>query len=169
MLVEFMHQAEAAHDLRAWKRAKGVLGYIEGKSVIDIAEDLDVVRGTVNQWLRWYERAGVDGLRSRKAPGPAPRLSESQRAELTAIIEAGPQEAGLTSGMWTGPMIADVIRSRFNVGYHNQYVPRLLHALGFSVQRPRKRLARADTEAQATWLNERLPTIKKKRLHAAAR
>jgi hypothetical protein len=42
-------------------------------------------------------------------------------------------------------------------------VPALLHKLGFSVQRPRKRLARADLDAQACWLRKRLPAVKKSR------
>jgi transposase len=65
-------------------------------------------------------------------------------------------------------MIGDVIEQRFGVRYHNHHVPRLLHQLGFSVQRPRKRLAKADVEAQAYWLRERFPAIKKKPLRAAA-
>jgi hypothetical protein len=44
---------------------------------------------------------------------------------------------------------------------HVQHIPRLLHDVGFSVRRPRRRLARADKEAQAVWINERLPAIKK--------
>jgi transposase len=43
----------------------------------------------------------------------------------------------------------------------------MLNDLGFSVQRPRKRLARADAEAQETWLRETFPAIKKKRLPVA--
>jgi len=46
-------------------------------------------------------------------------------------------------------------------------VPRLLHELDFSVQRPRKRLARADAAAQATWIRKTFPAIKKKRSRAA--
>ena len=84
------------------------------------------------------------------------------------MIEAGPQAVGYTSGVWTGPMIGDLIKARFGVSYHNHHVPRLLHHLGFSVQRPRKRLAKADAEAQARWLRERLPAIKKKRADATA-
>jgi hypothetical protein len=34
--------------------------------------------------------------------------------------------------------------------------------LGFSVQRPRKRLARADADAQVLWLRKRLPAVKEK-------
>jgi transposase len=60
-------------------------------------------------------------------------------------------------------MVNEVIKARFGVSYHNQHVPRLLHKMGFSVQRPRKRLARADMEAQATWLRDRLPDTKKER------
>ena len=59
-------------------------------------------------------------------------------------------------------MIGDLIETRFGVRYHNHHVPRLLHQLGFSVQRPRKRLARADAAAQEYWLRVRLPEIKKK-------
>ena len=39
----------------------------------------------------------------------------------------------------------------------------MLDRLGFSVQRPRKLLCRADHEAQAHWLKTRLPAIKKAR------
>ena len=60
-------------------------------------------------------------------------------------------------------MIGDLIAQRFGVRYHNHHVPRLLHALGFSVQRPRRRLARADAALQAVWLREKLPRIKKSR------
>jgi transposase len=105
---------------------------------------------------------GLDGLRTWKQPGASPRLTDEQRRELAEIVEAGPMAAGFTSGVWTGPMIGDVIATRFGVRYHNQHVPRLLHQLGFSVQRPRKRLARADAEAQAAWLRDRLPEVKKR-------
>lgn len=167
-LRRFLDEARTANDLDVWRRARGVLGYIEGRRVVDLAGELDVTRGSVNRWLQWYEALGVEGLRTATPPGPSPRLSEAQRDALTALIEAGPTEAGYTSGVWTGPMIGDLIAQRFGVRYHNHHVPRLLHELGFSVQRPRRRLARADQEAQAMWLREKLPRIKKKPPLAAA-
>lgn len=167
-LTEFLAEGKARGDLATWRRAKAVLSYIQGKKVIALSEELDVTRGSINRWLQWYDVSGVDGLRTRPIPGAAPRLDDAQKAELVAVIEAGPQAAGFTSGMWTGPMVGDLIRSRFGVEYHSHHVPRLLHQLGFSVQRPRKRLARADADAQAAWLRDRLPGIKKKRLRPAA-
>jgi transposase len=161
-------KAKKEGDLLTWRRAKAVRDYIRGKPVLALVETFEVARAAVNQWIRWFDTAGTDALKPRKAPGAAPRLTELQRAELVALIEAGPQASGYMGGVWTGPRIGDLIRQRFGVRYHNHHVPRLLHQLGFSVQRPRKRLARADKEAQEFWLKKRLPAIKKRPLAAAA-
>jgi transposase len=167
-LRRFIRQRAKAGDLAEWRRGRALLGYIEGRRVVELASELDVARGSVNRWLGWYEAMGLEGLVTATAPGPAAKLAEAQRQELVALVEAGPLAAGYPSGVWTGPMIGDLIERRFGVRYHKHNVPRLLHELGFSVQRPRKRLARADAQAQATWLREKLPAIKKKRAPAGA-
>lgn len=161
-LRRFIRERKAASDLKAWRRALAVLGYINGRRVINLATEYDVTRGSVNRWLQWYEAMGVDGLRTEKPPGPTPKLDAAQRDELAAVVDAGPLAAGYQSGVWTGPMIGDFIEKRFGARYHKHNVPRLLHELGFSLQRPRKRLARADAEKQANWLRKKFPAIKKK-------
>jgi transposase len=155
-------EAKAEGDLATWRRAKAVLGYIKGKAVISLAETLDVTRGAINRWLQWYEAQGVEGLETVARPGRAPKLKAENQQELVTLIEAGPQAAGYSTGIWTGPMIGDLIYRHYGVRYHNHHVPWVLHRLGFSVQRPRKRLARADAEKQERWLRETFPAIKKK-------
>lgn len=110
-LRRFMLAAEKRSDLVAWRRGRAVLGYIEGARVIALAEKLEVTRGAINRWLQWYEAAGVERLVTGKPPGSPRPLSDAQRAELVATIEAGPQASGYLSGVWTGPMIGDVSRS----------------------------------------------------------
>lgn len=161
-LRRFIDAARGRSDLEAWCRGRAILGYVDGRRVIELAAELEVSRGSINRWLQRYEAMGVEGLLTGTAPGRAPLLTKEQHEALTQLIEAGPQAAGYTSGVWTGPMIADLIEDRFGIRYHNHHVPRLLHQLGFSVQRPRKRLARADKDAQAQWLRHKLPAIKKK-------
>lgn len=161
-LAVMLETARAAGDLATWRRAKAITDYLEGVRVIELAKQLDVGRSTVNTWLRAYETEGIEGLKTGKPPGATPRLMPEQREELKQVLTAGPQAAGFTSGVWTGPMVRQYVLQRFSVGYHNHHLPRLMHKLGFSVQRPRKRLARADAAAQAVWISERLPAIKKK-------
>lgn len=166
-LRKFTREREEAGDLDEWRRGKAILGYIDGERVVVLAAQLDVTRGSVNRWLQWYEAMGIEGLKTAVAPGPTPKLNDEQRAELTALVEAGPIAAGYASGVWTGPMVGNLIERRFGVRYHKHNIPRLLHELGFSLQRPRKRLARADLAAQATWVRKTLPAIKKKRAPVA--
>ena len=73
-----------------------MLGYLNGRRVVDLAVDYDVTRGSVNRWLQWYEAMGVEGLRTEKPPGPRPKLDAAQREELGAVIDAGPLAAGQT-------------------------------------------------------------------------
>src|SRR5947208_14253958 len=58
-------------------------------------------------------------------------------------------------------MIAWVIEEEFGVPYHPGHVRKLLHAWGFSVQRPRRILARADVAAQNRWRRRIYPNQKK--------
>lgn len=161
-LRRFIRTRAKTCNLDEWRRGRAILGYIDGRRVVDLAAELDVTRGSVNRWLQWYEAMGIEGLLTATAPGPSRKLTEAQRSELTTLVEAGPLAAGYASGVWTGPMVGDLIENRFGVRYHKHNVPRLLHELGFSVQRPRKRLARADVAAQAFWFRRTFPAIKKK-------
>jgi len=167
-LQRFITKCDKKGILDEWRRGKAVMRYINGESVTLIANDYDVVRGTVNRWLQWYEADGVSGLQTGKPPGAPPKLNDTQRQQVIELVEDGPIAAGYNSGVWTGPMIGDLIEKQFGVCYHKHNVPRLLHELGFSLQRPRKRLAKADLKAQETWVRERLPAIKKKQKLVAA-
>lgn len=167
-LAVLLETSRAAGDLATWRRAKAITDYMEGVRVVELAKQLDVARSAINTWLRAYETEGIEGLKTGKPPGATPRLTREQQDELKDALKAGPQAAGFTSGVWTGPLVREYVFQQFGVGYHNHHLPRLLHKLGFSVQRPRKRLARADPAAQAAWTAERLPALKKKRRSAAA-
>jgi transposase len=58
-------------------------------------------------------------------------------------------------------MMAGVIEQEFGVPYHPGHVRKLLHGLEFSVQRPRRMLARADAAAQDRWHRRTYPNLKK--------
>jgi transposase len=63
-------------------------------------------RQTLRDWVHRYNDEGLDGLSDRRAPGPSPRLSAEQGAELARIVEAGPDQAkpptaSCAGGGWT--------------------------------------------------------------------
>jgi transposase len=83
-----------------------------------------------------------------------------ERSALGDLSESGPEAYGLDSGFWTSPMIGRAVEAEFGVVFHPGHVRKLLAAIGFSVQCPRCRLARADATAQARWRRRPLPPLK---------
>ena len=130
----------------------------------DIAAALGVTPGAVSQWLkRAREHGGVEALRRHPAPGRQPRLTPAQRAQLPALLAAGPEAYGFRGQVWTCRRVAEVLRRTFGVTYHPAHVSRLLHAVGQSVQRPVARATQRDEAAIRAWWQERWPALEKKR------
>lgn len=161
-LVRLSKQAVRDGAYRVAHRLHAVALNMEGRTAPEIADVLKVHRSNVCLWLeRWCEE-GLEGILEGHRPGRPPALSERQRQQLGDILESGPVAYGFSSGVWTCPMVARVLEEEFSLSYHPAHVSRILHSLEFSVQRPRKVLARADPALQSKWIRYRYPNLKKK-------
>jgi transposase len=155
--------AEKEGAYRVSKRIHAVLLNHDGKTSGDIASLLRSPRSCVSEWLKRYEEHGYEGLLEGHRPGRPAGLSEDHKIILGDIIDSGPVAYGFTGGVWTSPMIAKVIQEEFELDYHPGHVRKILAQIGFSVQRPKRLLARADPEARNKWIRYTYPNIKKKR------
>jgi transposase len=155
-------EAERDGAYRVAKRLRAVVLNSEGHTSGELARILQAPRSKVSQWLQRYQSQGVDGLLEGYRSGRPAELTEKQRQRLGDILESGPVAYGLDTGIWTSPMIAWVIEEEFGAHYHPGHVRKLLHKLGFSMQRPRRVLARADAAAQDRWRRRIYPALKKK-------
>jgi transposase len=127
----------------------------------DIAGMLDAPRSKVSLWLQQYEKYGWEALKEGHRSGRPRELDALQRQGLCDILDSGPVAYGYGSGVWTSPMIARVIQEEYRVAYHPGHVRKLLQELGFSVQRPRKQLAKGDPVEQDRWQRYTYPRLKK--------
>jgi transposase len=123
-----------------------------------------VTHGAVSQWMARARQGGAEALRHRPPPGPVPRLTNEQRAQIPALLARGPGAYGFRGEVWTTKRIAAVIHRTFGVRYHPAHVSRLVRALGLSVQKPMKRATQRDETAVAHWYRERWPALKKEGL-----
>jgi transposase len=161
--------AEREGAYRVAKRIHAVLLNAQGRTSGELCRILAAPRSAVSDWLRNFEEHGLEGVLEGYRSGRPARLTLEQRTALEDIIESGPVAYGFDCGIWTSPMIARVVEEEFGIAYHPGHVRKLLHAIGFSVQRPRRVLARARPEEQDRWHRRTFPSIKKKRAGAAGR
>jgi transposase len=162
-LTELKKKAERDGAYRVAKRLQAVLLNSGGHASGELASLLSAPRSKVSEWLSNYEEYGVEGLLEGYRPGRPALLTPDQSRELYDIVESGPVAYGLDSGIWTSPMIARIIEEEYGILYHPGHVRKLLHKLGFSVQRPKRVLALADKEKQDEWHRKTFPNLKKKR------
>lgn len=161
-LIRLRKEAERDGAYRVAKRIHAVILNSQKRTSGQLSTILQAPRSKVSQWLFNFETHGLEGLLEGYRSGRPPRLTQAQRITLADIIESGPVAYGLDSGIWTSPMVARVIEEEFDVAYHPGHVRKFLHSIGFSVQRPRRVLARADAGKQDLWHRRTYPDIKKK-------
>ena len=127
-----------------------------------LTEVAAIVGSSVSSAHRW-RTAWKHGskLRSKPHPGRAPKLSAHQQIELIAALTRGTRCWGYAPEGWTGPLVRDMIQRLFDVEFHPEYVPRLLHRLGWSPQKPERRARERDEAEIARWRRECWPRLKK--------
>ena len=161
-LLRLSKEAERDGAYRVAKRLQAVLLNSQGRTSGELAEVLQAPRSKVSEWLARYQAHGVEGLLEGQRSGRPAELTARQREQLGDVLDSGPVAYGLDAGVWTSPTIAWVIEEEFSVHYHPAHVRKLLHGMGFSVQRPKRVLARADHAQQDRWHRRTYPNLKKK-------
>jgi transposase len=158
MAIKILRSDHGASDLRreaakTWdadqaRRLLALALVMEGASRTDAATVCGMDRQTLRDWVHRYNALGIDGLVDRKAPGPPPRLTAAQQAELVRIVERGPDIADDGIVRWRRIDLRDVIAARFGVALHERTVGKVLDRLGFSHISVRPRHPKADDVAQ---------------------
>ncbi len=156
---------------RGWKEARRFQALALAKrhwKQCQIAEALGVTPGAVSQWLKQAREHGEEALRDHPAPGPHPKLSPEQKAQLPLLLARGAEAFGFRGNVWTTRRVATVIEREYGVRYHKAHVSRLLKEVGWTPQKPIRRAAQRDEAAIAAWFAERWPAVKKRLLRKSA-
>jgi len=156
-------EAERDGEYRVARRIHAVLLNHQRHTSGEIAGLLRAPRSKVSLWLGQYESHGWEALLEGHRSGRPRELTSTQLSQLDGMIDSGPIAYGFSTGVWTSPMIARVIEEEFAVRYHPGHLRRVLKRLGFSVQRPRRKLAKADPVEQDRWQRYTYPRLKKNR------
>lgn len=161
-----MRPTGSSAELEA-RRRRAVALLAERKSLTEVAQLVAADVSSVKRWKRAWKASGDAALKSKPIPGRPSKLTKAQRRRLAKIVRAGPLRAGFTTDWWTCKRVAEVIRREFDVTYHPDHVGRLLHALGFTQQKPQRRAAERNESAIARWRTDDWPRIKKRPVVAA--
>src|SRR5271157_384442 len=115
---ELRRLAAAVKNANQSRRLLSLAAVLDGMNRTDAARIGGMDRQTLRDWVHRFNEAGPEGLLDNWASGPAPRLSPDQRAELAAIVDAGPDREVDGVVRWRRVDLKRVISERFGVDYH---------------------------------------------------
>ena len=161
--------AAASTDVNEWRRLRAWELHQQGWTGRAIATALGVTPGAVSQWLKRARACGVEALRRRPPPGATPKLTAEQRTAVPTLLARGAEAFGFVGDVWTTKRVAAVIQRELGVSYHPAHISRLVRAMGWSLQRPRRRASQRNEAAIATWKMERPPALEAKPRRRGAR
>ena len=163
--AELRREAGRCRDARAARRMLALALVLEGSSREAAARAAGMDRQTLRDWVHRYNAQGLAGLRDRRRPGPRPRLTPEQAAELGAVVERGPDPDRDGVVRWRRVDLRALIEARFGVRLHERSVGKVLHRLGFARLSVRPRHPKADEAAQEAfkkasprWSRRRCPS-----------
>jgi len=148
---ELRRLAKKAKDANQSRRLLSLAAVVDGMSRAEAAMMGGMDRQTLRDWVHRFNAAGLDGLLDNWASGPVPRLSTAQKAELTRIVETGPDRGVDGVVRWRRIDLKHVIAERFGIDYCERYVGTLLRKLGFSHISARPRHPAQDAETLAAY------------------
>ena len=145
---ELRREAGRCRDARAARRMLALALVLEGASRAEAARAAGMDRQTLRDWVHRYNAEGLAGLRDRRRPGPRPRLTPEQEAELEGVVERGPDPDRDGVVRWRRVDLQALIEARFGVRLHERSVGKVLRRLGFARLSVRPRHPKADEAAQ---------------------
>jgi len=156
-----MRSKGSASELEAVRR-RAVHLVLGGRTQAAVAVALGVHSVTVAKWLAKHRAAGDAGLTAKPTPGRPRFLTPEQDQQVRHWLAQKPTAHGFSTDLWTARRVADLIRRRFGIAFHPNYLRAWLTQRGYSPQRPTRRPRQRKDDIIAAWVQKDWPRIQKK-------
>jgi len=154
---------------REQRRMEAVKRLRAGEPAAVVAADLGVAPNTVYTWGKRARLGGNKALKAKPGRGRTFKLQPEHWQTLKRMVLKGPRACGFDRGLWTLPMIKELVERELGVSYHEDHLSKFLRRLGLSVQMPMVRARERDEKAIKRFVEVEFPAIEKKRGGARAR
>ena len=102
-----------------------------GKISAQVARDLRRSKSWACEWLKRYDKEGIEGLKTRQKSGRPSEISEEVRYQIKKELKE-------SSYGWTTKQAEELIVKKSGIKYHYTHIYRILRKWGFKQKIPRK-------------------------------
>lgn len=99
---------------------------------------------TVRNWLKRWMAEGIEGLKDRPMPGPAPKVTKRYKEPLLFVVRQRPRSLGQPYSMWTLQRLADYMAEQTGMRASYETVRQVLKAGEIVLSRPQHKISSPD-------------------------
>jgi transposase len=120
-------------DVKTKERMLLILNVIyRGKTyAAQVSRDLHRSKAWACEWLKRYDKEGINGLKTRPKSGRPSKLSEDIEYQIKKELKESKQG-------WTTKQVEELIVKKSGIKYHHIHIYRILRKWGFKQKVPRK-------------------------------
>jgi transposase len=104
------------------------------------------VSQTVRNWLKRWMAEGIEGLKDRPMPGPAPKITEAYKEQVLAAVRRRPRSLDQPYAMWTLQRLSDSMAEQTGSRASYETVRQVLKAGEIVRSRPQQKVRSPDPE-----------------------
>lgn len=140
------------------RRLLAIALVLEGATRAEAARQTGMDRQTLRDWVHRFNDKGVEGLLSRKPPGPKPKLTSTQLAELHQLVLKGPDPKVHKVIRWRCVDLRAEVARRFSVTVDEITIGRWLRKMRLTRLQPRPHHPKKNPEAQEAFKKTSVPS-----------
>ena len=103
----------------------------DGQVPFRVVKEMHRSNPWASDWLKRYDREGMEGLKDRTRSGRTPEISQETSCQIK-------KELSGTNQGWTTRQVDDLIARKSGIKYHYTHTCRILRRWGFKQKVPRK-------------------------------
>ena len=131
------------------QRLSAIRHLSEGKSRAEVGILVGCRDLALAEWIKKYLKKGLTGLVEPIQHQVKSKLDKEQQKEIKRmLLEERPTKYGIDREIWTGNIIAEVIKQRWEVDLKTSRIYEILSELGLSHQKAHRDYANASPEKQ---------------------
>lgn len=133
-----------------------------GMTRAQVSRETGVSWRSVHDWYMAWREGGNQAMKSGGKPGPKPKFSDEEVAQVAAELKRGAMAHGYTAELWTLPRVRRLVVEMFDRALSTSETWRLLRRIGWSTQKPVRRARERDEEKISHWKQVEWPRIQAK-------
>jgi putative transposase len=139
-------------DVKTKERMLLVLNVVYQRKVsaAQAARDLHRSKAWAWEWLKRYDKEGINGLKTRPKSGRPSKLSEEIEYRIKKELKESNQG-------WTTKQVEELIIKKSGIKYHYIHIYRILRKWGFKQKVPRKVHVNTSSKEEKEAFKKRLP------------